>query len=100
MGDPVGAARSARRALAGGGVLMAVEPKAADVLDDNITPAGRPFYAGSTFLCTPSALAQGGEALGAQAGPAATLEVLRAAGFTSVRVATETPFNYVYEARG
>jgi SAM-dependent methyltransferase len=99
MGDPVAAAASARDSLVDGGVLMAVEPKAADDLDDNINPAGRLFYAGSVFLCTPSALAQGGEALGAQAGPTATLALLRAAGFSSVRVATETPFNYVYEAR-
>lgn len=98
MGDPVGAAAAARNALVDGGVLMAVEPKAADSLDDNITAANRLFYAGSVFLCTPSALAQGDNALGAQAGPAATLDVLRRAGFSSARVATETPFNYVYEA--
>jgi 2-polyprenyl-3-methyl-5-hydroxy-6-metoxy-1,4-benzoquinol methylase len=100
MGNPVSAAASARRALAEGGVLMAVEPKAADELDDNITPANRLFYAGSTFLCTPSALAQHGEhALGAQAGPAAITQVLHEAGFGHVRVAAETPFNYVFEAR-
>jgi 2-polyprenyl-3-methyl-5-hydroxy-6-metoxy-1,4-benzoquinol methylase len=100
MGDPVTAAASARRALAEGGVLMAVEPKAADDLDDNIGPVNRLFYAGSVFLCTPSALAQGGgHALGAQAGPTALTAVLREAGFTDIRVATETPFNYVFEAR-
>jgi 2-polyprenyl-3-methyl-5-hydroxy-6-metoxy-1,4-benzoquinol methylase len=99
MGDPVSAAAAARRALAEGGVLMAVEPKAADELDGNIGPAHRLFYAGSVFLCTPSALAQGDSALGAQAGPAATMAVLREAGFTDISVATETPFNYVFEAR-
>ena len=99
MGDPVGAAASARRALAPGGVLMAVEPKAADDLDSNVGPAHRLFYAGSVFLCTPSALAQGGRALGGQAGPAAITAVLRDAGFADIRVATETPFNYVFEAR-
>jgi 2-polyprenyl-3-methyl-5-hydroxy-6-metoxy-1,4-benzoquinol methylase len=100
MGDPVSAAASARRALGEGGVLMAVEPKAADELDDNISPANRLFYAGSIFLCTPSALAQGGgTALGAQAGPTAFTQVLRNAGFEHVRIATETPFNYVFEAR-
>lgn len=99
MGDPEAAARSARDALVDGGVLMAVEPRAADTLDDNINPASRLFFAGSVFVCTPSALAQGGEALGAQAGPAATIALLQRAGFSSVRVATETPFNYVYEAR-
>ena len=100
MGDPVGAAASARRAMADGGVLMAVEPKAADDLDDNLSAVNRLFYAGSTLLCTPSALAQGGGvALGAQAGPTAITQVLIDAGFTQVRVATETPFNYVFEAR-
>ncbi|QGG94260.1 class I SAM-dependent methyltransferase [Actinomarinicola tropica] len=100
MGDPVAAAASARAALAEDGVLMVVEPRAADDLDDNLNPVARMFYAGSTFLCTPSALAQDGpHALGAQAGPAVLTEVLHAAGFTDVRVAAETPFNLVLEAR-
>lgn len=99
MGNPLAAATSARRALREGGVLMAVEPKSADELEDNINPASRLFYAGSVFLCTPSALAQGGEALGAQAGPTAMIEILQKAGFESVRIAHETPFNYVFEAR-
>jgi SAM-dependent methyltransferase len=100
MGDPVGAVAAARRALLPGGTLMVVEPRAGDDLDQNINPVGRMFYAGSTFLCTPSALAQeGGYALGAQAGPEAITEVLRAGGFDQVRVATQTPFNTVFEAR-
>ncbi len=99
MGDPLAAVTSARRALREGGVLMAVEPKAADELDDNISPANRLFYAGSVFLCTPSALAQGGAALGAQAGPTAMINTLKEGGFESVRIAAETPFNYVFEAR-
>lgn len=99
MGDPVAAVAAARRALAPGGVLMVVEPRAADSLDDNVNPVSRLFYAGSTFLCTPSALAQGGEALGAQAGPAAIGRVLRDGGFDEVRVAVETPVNLVFEAR-
>lgn len=100
MGDPVSAAAGARRALADDGVLMVVEPRAGDHLEDNVHPIGRIFYAGSTFLCTPSALAQdGGYSLGAQAGPAAITEVLHAAGFSHVRVATETAFNLVFEAR-
>lgn len=79
---------------------MVVEPRAADDLTDNVKPVSRLFYAGSVFLCTPSALAQDGHhALGAQAGPAAITAVLREAGFDSIRVATETPFNLVFEAR-
>jgi SAM-dependent methyltransferase len=100
MGDPVSAAAAARRALAPGGTVMVVEPSAGDDLDDNLGPVGRMFYAGSTFLCTPSALSQGGgHALGAQAGPAAITAVLHEAGFEHVRVAVQTPFNLVFEAR-
>src|SRR5690554_2547566 len=100
MGDPVGAAAAARASLADDGVLMVVEPRAADRLEDNVGPVSRTYYAGSTFLCTPSALAQPGQhALGAQAGPAALTEVLNAAGFSRVRVAAETAFNLVLEAR-
>jgi SAM-dependent methyltransferase len=70
MGDPVGAASYARAALAEGGTVMLVEPNAGDRVEDNLNPVGRAFYAGSTFLCTPGALAQpGGHTLGAQAEP-------------------------------
>lgn len=100
MGDPVSAVVAARRALASDGVLMVVEPRAGDDLDSNINPVGRMFYAGSMFLCTPSALSQeGGVALGAQAGPAAITGVIQEGGFERVRVAAETPFNLVFEAR-
>jgi 2-polyprenyl-3-methyl-5-hydroxy-6-metoxy-1,4-benzoquinol methylase len=99
MGDPVSAAAAARRALTDAGRLMVVEPWAGDDLDDNINPVGRMFYAGSTFLCTPNALSQaGGEALGAQAGPAALSRVLRKAGFGQVSIAAQSPVNLVLEA--
>ncbi|HEX6418223.1 MAG TPA: class I SAM-dependent methyltransferase [Acidimicrobiales bacterium] len=100
MGDPVGAAAHTRSALAGDGTLMVVEPAAGNRVEDNLNPVGRTYYAGSTFLCTPSALAQpGGHSLGAQAGPARLAEVLGEAGFTRVREAVGTPFNLVLEAR-
>ena len=100
MGDPVAAATRARRALADDGTLLLVEPQAGDDLADNLNPISRLFYAGSVFLCTPSSLAQpGATGLGAQAGPSRLLEVLAEAGFTHHRVATETPFNLVLEAR-
>jgi hypothetical protein len=48
----------------------------------------------------PTSLAQEvGAALGAQAGEAKLREVITAGGFNSVRLATETPFNMVLEAR-
>ena len=100
MGDPVGAARHIRQALRPDGTLMIVEPMAGDTLSDNINPVGRVFYAGSTMFCVPTSLAQEvGAALGAQAGEAKMTEVLKEAGFTSVRRAAQTPFNIILEAR-
>jgi SAM-dependent methyltransferase len=100
MGDPVGAARHVREALASDGVWMVVEPAAGDRVEDNLNPVGRAYYAFSTLLCTPCSLSQDvGLALGAQAGEARLREVVTGAGFSSFRRVAETPFNIVYEAR-
>jgi hypothetical protein len=48
----------------------------------------------------PNAKSQaGGYSLGAQAGERAIEDVVRQAGFTRFRRASETPFNLVFEAR-
>ncbi|MDI2124635.1 class I SAM-dependent methyltransferase [Yinghuangia seranimata] len=100
MGDPVGAARHVRQALAHDGTLMLVEPNAGNTLQDNLNPVGRTFYGFSTTVCTPASLAQPvGLGLGAQAGPSRLTQVLTEAGFSRVRVAAETPFSLVLEAR-
>ncbi|QXH34004.1 class I SAM-dependent methyltransferase [Pseudomonas muyukensis] len=100
MGDPVGAARHAYRALKDDGTVMLVEPFAEDSLDANINPIGRLFYAASTFICTPNSLSQEvGLGLGAQAGEARLRAVFEEAGFTRLRRATQTPFNLILEAR-
>jgi len=100
MGDPVGAAAHIRYTLSDEGTCLLVEPFAGDRLEDNLTPIGRIYYAGSTMLCTPGSRAQQvGLALGAQAGETRLREVLVAAGFSRVRRANETPLNLVLEAR-
>jgi SAM-dependent methyltransferase len=102
LGDPAGAAHHMRDVLAPGGTLMIVEPQAGDRTEDNLNPVGRMFYAGSTLICVPHAIADGGHAtpaLGAQAGEAALRGVLEPAGFSAIRRAAETPFNLVLEAR-
>jgi SAM-dependent methyltransferase len=100
MGDPVGAARHVREALAADGTWLLVEPFAADQVEDNFNPVGRLYYSASTFLCVPNGLSQpGGYALGAQAGEAAIRQVTTDAGFTRFRRAAETPFNLVYEVQ-
>ena len=83
MGDPVGAARHVREALAADGTWMIVEPMAGDRVEDNLNPVGRAYYGFSTFLCTPASLSQEvGLALGAQAGEARIRDVVSAGGFT------------------
>jgi SAM-dependent methyltransferase len=100
MGDPAGAARQARAALADGGTVMLVEPYAADAVEENAHTIGRLYYSASTVLCTAHALSEnGGHALGAQAGEARLAEVFAEAGFGHWRRAAESPFNLVLEAR-
>jgi SAM-dependent methyltransferase len=100
MGDPVGAARQARSALAEGGTVMLVEPNAADRVEENAGPIGRVYYSASTTLCCAHALSEGGQhVLGAQAGEARLADVFAEAGFTHWRLAEQTPFNLILEAR-
>ena len=100
MGDPVGAARRVREAIAEDGTWMVVEPMAGDHVEDNLNPVGRAYYGFSTLLCTPSSLSQDvGLALGTQAGPARIRDVTAAGGFTGFRSVAETPFNRVFEVR-
>lgn len=100
MGDPAGAARHVRRALADDGTWMIVEPAAGDRVEDNLNPVGRAYYSFSTLLCTPCSLSQEvGLALGAQAGEARIRKIVTGAGFSTFRRVAETPFNIVYEAR-
>jgi SAM-dependent methyltransferase len=100
MGRPVEVLARLRGLLVPGGTVMLVEPWAGDRVEDNLTPVGRIFFAASAAICTPGGLSQHGEPLGAQAGPARTLDVARRAGFTGVRMATSTPVNAVYELTG
>jgi 2-polyprenyl-3-methyl-5-hydroxy-6-metoxy-1,4-benzoquinol methylase len=100
MGDPEGAARHVRETLSAQGTWMVVEPFANDKVEDNLNPIGRVFYSASTMLCTPASLSQEvALGLGAQAGEARLAKILKAAGFSSVRRAAETPFNIVLEAK-
>src|SRR6185312_631824 len=100
MGDPLGAARHIRQALAPNGTLLLVEPNAGDALEENLNPVGRTYYGLSTVVCTPGSLAQEvGLGLGAQAGEAQLAALLREAGFSRVRRATETPLNMILEVR-
>ena len=96
MGDPVGALAHVRQLLAPDGQVFAVEPFAEDRLEDNIAnPVAALFYPGSSLLCVPHSVSEGGAALGAQAGPRRLLSTFTSAGFPSARVAAATPYNLV-----
>jgi 2-polyprenyl-3-methyl-5-hydroxy-6-metoxy-1,4-benzoquinol methylase len=100
MGDPVGAAKHAQKALKRDGTVLLVEPAAADSVNDNINPVSRLYYAASTAVCTPCSMSQEvGLALGAQAGERRLSQVMGEAGFGSMRRTAETPFNIILEAR-
>ncbi len=102
MGNRTAAAAHIRRSLADDGTFLLVEPNAHDCVEDNLNLIGRIFYSASTFVCTPASRSQGGTdaaCLGAQAGEAALRAVLTDGGFSTVRRATETPFNMVLDAR-
>jgi 2-polyprenyl-3-methyl-5-hydroxy-6-metoxy-1,4-benzoquinol methylase len=99
MADPVGAAKRVRQLLKPDGTWMIVEPYAKDTPEENHNTIGRVFYSASTMICVGVSLAQGGPALGAQAGEKQLRDVLKRGGFTRVRRAAETPFNIILEAR-
>ena len=81
MGDPLGAARHIREALATDGTWLIVEPYAGDAVSDNLNPLGRMYYSASSFLCVPNGLSQpGGYSLGAQAGERRIRQVVTDAG--------------------
>ncbi len=101
FGHPVEALAHARTVLAPDGCVVAVEPYAEDTLAANLAnPIAPVFYVGSSALCVPHSVSQGGAALGAQAGPARLIDTFEEAGFASAEVAVATATNLVIEARG
>ena len=83
--EPVNTLHALKRRLEPDGTLFAIEPKAADRLEDNRHPIGAMFYGFSVFHCMTQSLAQGGPGLGTCMGPQQTESLLRAAGFTEFR---------------
>jgi 2-polyprenyl-3-methyl-5-hydroxy-6-metoxy-1,4-benzoquinol methylase len=99
MGDPTGCATQIRMALKPDGIWMIVEPAAADTVEGNLNPVARVFSAASTMICVPASMAFNGPALGACAGAARIREVVTKGGFGKFKIAAQTPFNFVFDAR-
>jgi SAM-dependent methyltransferase len=116
MGHPEVALTHARDQLAEDGTLLVVEPMAAatpseaaavpaaDAATNGSAPSvadpiSRMFLAASATLCTPNAVAQGGEGLGNQVPDSTWRTIFADAGFGRFRRVAETPVNRVFEAR-
>ena len=100
MGDPRGCARHIHDILKSDGTWMIVEPMAGNRPEENMNPVSRLYYNASTMICLPTSLDQEvGEGLGAQAGEEKIAGLIKDAGFSHVRRATEGPFNMVLEAQ-
>jgi len=86
FGEPVEALRA--RVLAPGGAVLVCDNDAGDRVADNLNPIGRMYYAVSTLVCTPNALAQHGphspEPLGTYAGAGRISTIAKEAGFSQV----------------
>ncbi|MCP5199767.1 MAG: methyltransferase domain-containing protein [Gammaproteobacteria bacterium] len=98
--DPVGVLRDVRARLAPDGVLLAIEPRVADRLEDNVNPLAAMFYGFSVFHCTTQSMAHDGAALGACLGPTRTRALFAEAGFSRVdEVDVRSPVNLFYAVR-
>ncbi len=99
LGDPAGSLMRARETLSDDGVVMIVEPMAAETVEGNLNPIGRVYSGASVLCCTPNAIASGQTALGTLAKETDLRKVARQAGFSRFRKACEIPFNRVFEVR-
>ena len=100
LGDPVGAARQVREAIAPDGTWLVVEPNASEKLEENLNPVGRLFYAGSIIPVRPQQSFPGRRLCAGCPSRRGCDPLDRCqGGFTRFRRAAETPFNAVYEIR-
>ncbi len=99
MAEPERAVDRAYQTLKPGGTVLLVEPMAGATVEENFNPVGRVFSAASVMVCTPNAIAGGGKGIGTIASDGDLARLFEAAGFSSFRRATETPFNRIFEAR-
>lgn len=116
MGNPFAVARHVRDVLKPDGTLMLVEMASSDKMEENIeSPIGTNGYAGSIFVCLPTAFSQmkksfklvgsdrkeelGVLPLGGMAGAKTIETLLQTCGFTKFRCALKDEFNMILEAK-
>lgn len=100
MPDPVAVLRQVHERLAVDGVLLVIEPRVSDRLEENVHPVAAMFYGFSVFHCTTQSLAHGGAGLGACMGPTKTRALFAEAGFGRVdELDIRSPVNLFYAVR-
>jgi ubiquinone/menaquinone biosynthesis C-methylase UbiE len=115
MGNPFAVARHVKDVLKPDGTLMLVEMAAGDKVEENIeSPTGTNGYAGSIFVCLPTAFAEMKKSamfvnsdrevldilpLGGMASAKTIESLLRTCGFTKFRCALKDDFNMILEAK-
>jgi SAM-dependent methyltransferase len=98
---PVAFLRAIRQALKPDGIFVCLDFNSSEKIEENAGPVGTFLYGSSIVYCMATALAEGGEGLGAAGLPESKLRSLSAeAGFDEVRrVPIDNPFNSLYEIR-
>jgi SAM-dependent methyltransferase len=98
---PVRFLRAIRQSLHADGIFVCLDFNSSEKLEDNAGPVGTFLHGSSIVYCMATALAEGGEGLGAAGLHESKLRELSAeAGFSSVRIVPiENPFNNLYENR-
>ena len=97
---PIPVLEGLRARLAPGGVLLVIEPRVSDKLEENINPLAAMFYGFSMFHCMPQSLAHGGAGLGACLGPTRTRALFTQAGFSSAETLDiKSPTKLFYAVR-
>jgi len=98
MANPKGGLIAIKDALKPNGVLLLLEMKCSDKLEENITPTAQIMYTFSIMYCMTQSLSQGGEGLGTMGLPPSKLrELCMESGFSEVKeIPINNPLNILY----
>jgi len=99
--NPKRGLKAIKNALRPEGVLLLLDIKCSDKLEENITPLAPMMYGISIMYCMTQSLSQGGEGLGAMGLPPSKVrELCIASGFSEVKeVPIKSPFNILYSIK-